>query len=112
MRDSLHVVLSFCRKTKHEIKFYLIPSTFEGFSGTMQDILLGKSLVDDITQTLRSCLRCKSQTAFFDILYFTHNIQCKGVDSKRRQRNIYCLLTEFIDQKIYDLLEVTVITGA
>ena len=78
----------------------------------MKDIFLGKSLVDHITKTLRSRLRSKSQAAFLDILHLAHDIQGKSIDSKRRQGNIDCLITEFIDQEVYDFFELTVVTGA
>ena len=111
MRDALHIIFCFSRKSKHEIKLNLIPSALESFTGAVQDIFFRKSFINNITKTLRTCFRSKSEAAFFDILNFTHNIESKCIDSKRRQRNIDCLITEFINQEVHDLFQVTVITG-
>ena len=111
MCDALHIIFCFSRKSKHEIKLNLIPSALESFTGAVQDIFFRKSFINNITKTLRTCFRSKSEAAFFDILNFTHNIESKCIDSKRRQRNIDCLITEFINQEVHDLFQVTVITG-
>ena len=100
-RNGSHIFFRLCRKSKHEIKLYLIPAAIERLSGTSEDIILCKPFIDHITHTLWSCLRCKRQTAFANILYFRHYIQRKRINTQRRQRNIYPFVPVFIDQPIY-----------
>ena len=60
--------------------------------------------IDDIAHSLGTSLRCKCHTAFLNILDTFHNIQRKGINSKRRQRNIDPFSFEFVDQEVYKLL--------
>ena len=83
MSNSLHIVFCFCGKTEHKVKLHLIPATLECFARTMEDHFLCQTFVDNVTKSLRTGLRSKSQAAFLYILHFTHNIQCKRIDPER-----------------------------
>ena len=111
MSNTFHIIFCFSWKSEHEVKLYLIPSTFECFTCTMKNILFCQTFVDNITQTLGTCFRCKSKAAFLYILYFTHNIQSKGVDTQRWQGDINCISVEFFDQEVYQFFQLRIVTG-
>ena len=111
MSNSLHIVFCFCWKAKHKVKFYLIPAAFERLASTMEDHFLCQSFVDNVTETLRTGLRCKSQATFLYILHFTHNIQRKSIDPERRKRDIDRFSMELLDQEIHQFFQLGIITG-
>ena len=112
MGDSFHIFLCFCRKAKHKIKFYLVPSALKCFSCTVKNHFLCQTFVDNITQTLGACFRCESKAALLYILYLAHNIQGKGIDTQGWQRDIDSIAMKFFDQEVYQFLQLRVITGA
>ena len=112
MSDFLHVFLSLCGKPQHKVQFYAVPAALKGLSCAVQDIFLCESFIDNITHTLRTGLRSKSQAALADILYLFHDIQRKSIDTQRRQRNIDTAAVTFVDQKVYQLRKLAVIAGA
>lgn len=89
--DTLDILIFLGGKTQHKVEFYLIPAAGKGFAGTSQDILLGESLIDDVSHPLGTGLGSEGQAAFLDILHFAHDVQGKGVDTERRQGNIDAL---------------------
>ena len=111
MSNSLHIVFCFCGKTEHKVKLHLIPATLECFACTMKDHFLCQTFVDNVTKSLRTSFRSKSQAAFLYILHFTHNIQCKSINSKRRQGNVDCFSVEFLDQEIHQFFQLGIVTG-
>ena len=106
MSDTFHIILGFGRKSEHKIQFYFIPAALKSFSGTFQNHFLGKTFVDNITQSLRTGFRCEGQAALFDILYFLHDIQGESIDSKRRERNIHASSVTLFHQEIYQFREL------
>ena len=103
-RNLFHIFFSFRRKSKHKVKFYLVPAPVKCLSCTTENILFRKSFINHIPHSLGTSLRCKCHTAFLNILDTFHNIQRKGINSKRRQRNIDPFSFEFVDQEVYKLL--------
>ena len=67
----------------------------------MKDILFRKTFVDHIPKSLGSGFRRKGKAALFHILHLTHYIQGKGIDTKRRQRDIHCFRSCFLNEIIY-----------
>ena len=61
--------------TQHEIEFKFRPSALYGFCGTGKDILFGKSLVDNIPESLGTCFRSKGNGGLLDVLHLVHDIQ-------------------------------------
>ena len=112
MSDSFHVFFRFRRETKHEIKLHTIPASYESFFCTVENNLFCKAFVDYITKPLGTGFRSKGKTAFLDILHLAHYIQGKGIDTKGWQGNVYACGFKFINQEVYQLFQMGVITGA
>ena len=112
MSNTFHIIFCFSWKSEHEVKLYLIPSTFECFTCTMKNILFSQTFVDNITQTLGACFRCESKAALLYILYLAHNIQGKSIDTQGWQRDIDSIAMKFFDQEVYQFLQLRIITGA
>ena len=112
MSNTFHIIFCFSWKSEHEIKLYLIPSTFKCFTCTMKNILFCQTFVDNITQTLGACFRCESKAALLYILYLAHNIQGKSIDTQGWQRDIDSIAMKFFDQEVYQFLQLRIITGA
>ena len=89
----------------------LDPAALERFARTMEDHFLCQTFVDNVTKSLRTGLRSKSQAAFLYILHFAHNIQCKSIDSERRKRDIDRFSMELLDQEIHQFFQLGIITG-
>ena len=79
--NPFHIFFRFCRLSQHKIKFYTVPAALKGLSGSIQNHFFCQTLVDHITKSLTSSLRCKGQTTLTNVLHFTHNIQRKCIDS-------------------------------
>ena len=112
MSNTFHIIFCFSWKSEHEVKLYLIPSTFECFTCTMKDHFFGKSFVNYITKSLGTGFRCESKAALLYILYLAHNIQGKSIDTQGWQRYIDSIAMKFFDQEVYQFLQLRIITGA
>ena len=108
--NAFDVFLFLCGKPQHEIKLYFIPAAGKGFTGAFQNILLCQPLVDHITHSLGTGLRCEGQAALFDILNLTHNVQRKGIDTERRKGNVDPLTFTVIDEEVYDTCQIRIVT--
>ena len=76
--------------------------------GTGQNIVNRQAFIDDISQSLGTCLRGKCQTAFFDVLHFLHNIKGKGINTKGWQGNID-MFSDYSDLEIDQFLQIGII---
>ena len=77
--------------------------------GTCQNIVNRQAFIDDISQSLGTCLRGKCQTAFFDVLHFLHNIKGKGINTKGWQGNIDMFFVTLLNQEIDQFLQIGII---
>ena len=110
--DAADILPGFRGKTQHEIKLHPGPAAFKGHCGSFQDDLLGQPLVDHVAQPLASRFRREGQTAFLHILYFSHDVQRKGIDAQRGKGNVYHFFPAGVHQEGNQLLQMGIIAGA
>jgi hypothetical protein len=92
--------------SEHEVEFHLVPSALKCLKGTVHDILLCDSIVDDVAHPLGTRLCGKGKTALLHILYLGHNVKGKGVDSKRRQGDVDSLFLADFNEKVQELIQL------
>ena len=109
--DPFHIFDRLRRKSEHEIELYTVPAALERQRRTVQDIFLGKALIDDVSEALGACLRRKGKAALLDILHLAHNVEGERVDTQGRKGNIHALSVECVDQEGNKFLKAAVITG-
>ena len=111
IRDRDTVFLCLCGKSQHKIEFDLVPSAPESLPGTIENLLFCYPLVDDITQTLRTCLRRKGQTALSHILHPCHQIQRKGIDPERRHLQLHPVRLPAVGDIVHNLVNTGIVAG-
>ena len=75
LRNSANILLCLRWQPQHKIELNPIPSTLKCQSGTLYNIFFCQTFVNNISQTLASCLRRKCQATFSHILYLPHHIK-------------------------------------
>ena len=99
MGNGFHVFFCFCRSPSIKYSFTLFQPPSKACPAPSKII----SSVSPLLITSRSLWEpasgAKVRLLFFDILYFTHNIQRERVNSERRKGNIDSLSFKFIDQE-------------
>ena len=109
--DAPDILLGFRGKAQHEIQLHPAPAALKGHGGSLQDDLLGQSLVDHVPQPLASGLRREGQAAFFHILHLSHDVQRKGVDAQGGKGNVHHFLPAGVHQEGDQLLQMGIVAG-
>ena len=110
-RSTGPILFRFRGKAQHEIEFNPCPASLEGQRRTVQDVFPRQAFIDDVPEPLAPRFRRKSQTAFFHVLHFAHDIQRKGVNPQRRKRYIDMFLLAFPQQKFQKFIQSGIVAG-
>ena len=104
-----NILISFCRQSHHEVQLDLLPALLEGSFHRSHEIFLCNALVDNITEPLGTCLRCKGQAAFPDLLHLMCQINGKAVYAQGWQGKAHLFILEIRKQVIYQLPKAGII---
>ena len=111
LRDLPPVLRRLRGQTQHEIELDLLPSSAEGLSRAVQDLLLRDSLVYDVSEPLRARLRGKGQIPPPCVLKPRHDVEREGIDAERRQLQRCAARPVCIHNVIDQFLDAGIVAG-